>query len=51
MRKIAFRVWDKRDEEMREVKILDWAEGEINADVEAMNGNFDITMPWDEYAF
>src|ERR1700742_3577257 len=47
---IKFRVWDKRDEVIREVKILDWSAGEINADAVAVNGDFDVTMPWDEQA-
>src|SRR5436305_1940927 len=49
MRQIKFRVWDKRDEKMREVTELYWSSGEICAVSESASGDTDILIPWDEF--
>ena len=49
-RTLEFRVWDKRDSKMRPVTELFWSSAEIVATEDAVNGDVDISIPWDEYA-
>jgi uncharacterized phage protein (TIGR01671 family) len=50
MQELKCRVWDKRDQKMREVTELYWSTKEICCIEDTANGEHDVLIPWDEYA-